>query len=326
LARAFGTKLAFAPPRCVGGLKSGLEVCRARGEGQSRAVTGTRGKHSAYRSPARRSGANSRSGCLASAYEARGSVAKGHRRSSNSAGQLHHVKGALGKPQQSIKQNVVEDCVVVVDADARANHGLAIAFGIPGNSELRGKVEIGIAHSVAEAREKVINGCKWRQIAIGSTGIAHVANPDCSREIGFHLPTITNIRAQTVVGAEATIRFAKALQFGEGTLPVSYDNEVSCVIQRTGSARLTSGAGQASRSVKEQTIQPGGKTKKVGESPTGDAVVANAVAKDMGTPNLGAVVFHLAIALNCRLGREEARARFKSGARQVDFDALIRER
>ena len=151
--------------------------------------------------------------------------------------------------RKAIKQNVVENRVVVVDAYAGANHGLAIAFGIPGNAELRGKVEIGIAHTVAEAREKVINRCKCRQIAIGSTRIAHVANADCSREIGFHLPTVTNIRTQTIVGAEATIRFAKALQFSEGTLSVSYDDEVSRVIQWTGSARLTSGAGQGSRRI-----------------------------------------------------------------------------
>src|SRR3984957_11853140 len=69
------------------------------------------------------------------------------------AGQAILEEGARRQSGRAIEQDVVEYRVVIVDANARTNYGLAVALGIPGNSDLRSQIVIGLIDAISESRE-----------------------------------------------------------------------------------------------------------------------------------------------------------------------------
>ena len=119
--------------------------------------------------------------------------------------ELELVERTGGQLVPTLVHNIVEDVVLVVEAAAAANGSFSVAPGVPGKTDLRSKVRVGLANAVAQARSPLIqeiSGAGYqdrgragdgRQVAIGASGVTHVANSVVQGEVGVDLPGITRI-------------------------------------------------------------------------------------------------------------------------------------
>ena len=118
-----------------------------------------------------------------------GSAAYGNRFGSPAeTGAGHCVKGAGLEACRTIKQHVVPDHVLEEQANAATNDGFAVLVRIPGESDLRGEIQIGLGDPVPVSREGRVDIGICRQITIGAPGVAVVTQSEAESEIRLYLP------------------------------------------------------------------------------------------------------------------------------------------
>src|SRR5580698_10070362 len=251
---------------------------------------------------------------------------------SNSAGAAAQTvaleEQALGQLGWPIKQRVVEDRVFVVDSGACPDDGFAFLRRIPGKTDLRSKLRVGLPDGIAQRsslrvhtpliqqrsaagarcsrsqqsrRSRARNGC---QIAVRAAGVTVVTQAVGKGKVGLDLPGIAHIPLQTVVVLAAR-REAEAWFLGEEALAVAQIGACQRVVNRV----VGSAAHWARGGFNEVE---GGDPEKFREPAAVNVVVANTVAEDVRTIHLAAVVLDLLVALEGLLRGQQV------GSRQLE--------
>src|SRR5205807_5593371 len=92
------------------------------------------------------------------------------------------IESSSHQAQRPVKENVIVNDVLIVETNAAAQYGLAVALRIPGNSQLRGEISVGLLDPIAQSREYSIDCWIGRQITVGTTGVAVVTQAQADGE------------------------------------------------------------------------------------------------------------------------------------------------
>src|SRR2546422_5346701 len=140
---------------------------------------------------------------------------------------------ALLQATWTIKQNVVEDRVFIIDSGPDPYNRLAVLPRIPGDAEGAPVVLVGLADAATQPRSKHIQQSasagdqrgrragNGGQIGIGATCVADIAEATSEVEIGPDLPGITHVPLEA--GVKLTARGEPELRdFCEESLAVPH--------------------------------------------------------------------------------------------------------
>src|SRR5205807_3721653 len=178
------------------------------------------------------------------------------------------------------------------------------------------KVLVGLAHSAAQPGPKLIQqvagagdqsgrGARnGSQIAIAAPGVADVAEAAGEREIGSHLPGITDVRLHARIKLPAG-RQPEFGFLGEKALAIPQEDGPHWVIQRIG---ITSGERSRRRNITRCAIEARadgrGKSKELRKASAQDAVDSGAVTNNVRSIDTAPVILELLVGLERRLGSQ----------------------
>src|SRR5580698_5056136 len=117
----------------------------------------------------------------------------GERRVGGGAGGGKLSEGAGLFAVGSVEGYVIPNRIFVEDANARPNYGLAVTLGIPGNTELRSKVQVGLFDRIAQTGHQGIELRNSRKIAVGTASVTNIAQTIRHRNVLSDLPIVPHV-------------------------------------------------------------------------------------------------------------------------------------
>src|SRR5438477_789431 len=172
----------------------------------------------------------------------RGAIGKSH--TAGRAGTGGGVEKTGWQTAGTIKQDVIEDAVFIVNASACADHGLAAAGGIPGNADGAAEVVVGLVDFFAEAGANFVEQGNSGQVTIGTTGVAVVADAIGKGKVRLNLPAVTEVSLNAGIELTATV-LTELFDLGEATFAVAESDAGDRIVQRIANATCewSSGSG-----------------------------------------------------------------------------------
>ncbi len=135
-------------------------------------------------------------------------------------------EGAGWKAQGTIEQNVIENHVLVIQTDAGANYVVAVFHGSQAIPSDGPKFLFWVGNwgaKVGVVRKQIVEERQARQVAVGASSIANIAQAKVHGEIGKHFPGVGYIEPQAVIGPQSSSREAKCRLGGGEALAVTDD-------------------------------------------------------------------------------------------------------
>ena len=136
---------------------------------------------------------------------------------------------AIGQPVDAILIRILQQEIVVEQSAAHANYGSAVVSGVPGYTQLRSKIEVGLVRALADRRlwsddsgvirKQVkliqnqaastrrslhnvgIDRRTWhrRQVGVGASGVAHVIHAKADVKIWKHVERVADVALDACV-------------------------------------------------------------------------------------------------------------------------------
>src|SRR5271168_4877696 len=160
-----------------------------------------------------------------------------------------------GQLVAAVVGDIIEDVVLVVESGAATNRSLAVAPRVPGEAKLWCEVKVRLSNPVAVTCSPLVEqvagagnqSCggagDGRQIAVGASGIAKVAQSVVQGEVGANLPGVANVGLKARIEKTAG-RIAESGQFGAESLAVAEVASGKRVVRNIGVAPAEGDAGR----------------------------------------------------------------------------------
>src|SRR5271163_5210750 len=97
-------------------------------------------------------------------------------------------EGSGLQSRRPVEQHVVPNGVLVINSRSASDYGLPGLKWIPGKSDLRSEVSVGLVDGISKTRQQGIKRRNRRKVAIRPSRIAHVANAVGQSEVRLNLP------------------------------------------------------------------------------------------------------------------------------------------